>query len=147
MARFTVGRHLGKIIQRVLKINASTKSLVERLCDIKIYVVSVLGYIGSISAPDKATLKAEAHALQCAAAGPYNAIPTSPRPLSNCRVFEYARPRPSEDPGSSRVWLCSCPCAQLHLGKRNFLLLPWLVAMRKRSVWYIVWTAVANLMN
>ena len=35
-----------KIIQRVVKINASTKSLVERLCDFKIYAVFVLGYIG-----------------------------------------------------------------------------------------------------
>ena len=39
-------------------------------------MVSVLGYIGSICAPDKTTPKAEAHA-QCTTAGPYNAIPTS----------------------------------------------------------------------
>ena len=64
MATFTVGRHPEKITQRVLKINASTESLVERLCDFKIYAVSVLSYLGSICAPDKATLKAEAHALQ-----------------------------------------------------------------------------------
>ena len=31
-------------------------------------------------------------------------------------------------------------------GTRNFLLLPWLVALRKRSMWYVVWTATANLM-
>ena len=30
-----------KFIQRVLKINASAKSLVERLCDFKIYAISV----------------------------------------------------------------------------------------------------------
>ena len=66
-----------KIIQRVLKINASTKSLVERLCDFKIYAVYVLSYIGSVCAPDKAALKAEADAFQCTTAGPYNAIPTS----------------------------------------------------------------------
>ena len=77
MATFTGGRHFGKIIQRVLKINASTKNLVERLCDLKISALSLLGYIRSISAPDKATLKAEAHALQCTTTGPYNAIPTS----------------------------------------------------------------------
>ena len=77
MATFIVGRHPENFIQRVLKINASTKSRVERLCDLKIYAVSVLSYIGSICAPDKATLKAEAHALQCTTAGPYNAIPTS----------------------------------------------------------------------
>ena len=103
-----------KFIQCVLKINASTKSLVERLCDLMIYAVSVLSYIGSICAPDKATLKAEAHALQCTTAGPYNAISlvysvwvpcvalvliwlefilSASRPLSNCRVFEHAQPR------------------------------------------------------
>ena len=53
--RWTVPRK--KFIQRVLKINASAKSLVERLCDFKIYAVSVLSFIGSICAPDKATLK------------------------------------------------------------------------------------------
>ena len=53
------------------------KSLVERLCDLKIYAVSVLNYIGSVCAPDKATLNAEAHALQCTTAGPYNAISTN----------------------------------------------------------------------
>ena len=36
-----------KIIQRVLKINASTKSVVERLCDFKIYAISVLSFFGS----------------------------------------------------------------------------------------------------
>ena len=55
--------------------NESIKSLVERLCDFKIFALSVLGYIGSISAPDEATLKEEAHASQCTTAGPHNAIP------------------------------------------------------------------------
>ena len=61
----------------MLKINASTKSLVERLCDFKIYAISVLSFIGSVCAPDKATLKAETDALQCTTAGPYNAIPSN----------------------------------------------------------------------
>ena len=47
-----------KFVQRVVKINASTKSLVERLCDIQIYAISVLSFIGSVCAPDNATLKA-----------------------------------------------------------------------------------------
>ena len=34
----------------------------------------MLSFIGSVCAPDKATLEAENHALQCTAAGPYNAI-------------------------------------------------------------------------
>ena len=65
-----------KFIQRVLKINACTKSLDERLCDFKIYAISVLTVIGSVCAPDKATLKAENHALQCTTAGPYYAFPS-----------------------------------------------------------------------
>ena len=39
--------------------------------------MSVLSYIGSIDALDKATLKAEAHAIQCIVAGPHSAVPTS----------------------------------------------------------------------
>ena len=53
------------------------KSLVEGLCDFKIYAISVLSFIGSVGAPDKATIKAENHALQCTTAGPYNAIPSN----------------------------------------------------------------------
>ena len=63
-----------------MKINASTKSLVERLCDFKINAISVLSFIGSVCAPDKATLKAGNHALQCTTAGPYNAV-SSPKLL------------------------------------------------------------------
>ena len=37
-----------KIIQRVLRIDASTKSLDERVCDFKLYAISVLSFIGSV---------------------------------------------------------------------------------------------------
>ena len=78
MDTFIVGLLPGKkFTQRVMKINVSTKSLVERLCDFKIYAISVLSFIGSVCAPDNATLKAEDHALQCTTARPYNAIPSS----------------------------------------------------------------------
>ena len=77
MVTFIVGRHPEKFTQRVLKINASTKSLVEQLCDFKIYATSVLSFIGSVCAPAKATLKTENHALQCTTAGPYNALPST----------------------------------------------------------------------
>ena len=40
-----------KFVQRVMKINASTKSLVERLCDFKIYAMSVLSFTGSVCDP------------------------------------------------------------------------------------------------
>ena len=42
-----------KFMQRVLKINASTKSLVERLCDFKIYAISVLSFVGSVVHPTR----------------------------------------------------------------------------------------------
>ena len=60
-----------------MKINTSTKSLVEGLCDLKIYAISVLSFIGSVLAPDKATLKAENHALQCTTA-PLNYLRLAP---------------------------------------------------------------------
>ena len=63
-----------KISSSEPKNNASTKSLVERLCDFKIFAFSVLGNIGCIS--DDATLKDEAHAQQYTTAGPYNAVLT-----------------------------------------------------------------------
>ena len=71
------------------KINASTKAWL-RDCATLIYALSVLGCVGSISAPDEATLKAEAHALQFTTAGPYNAISTN---LLLCwfRVWPWTR--------------------------------------------------------
>ena len=51
--------------------------MVERLCDFKIYAISVLCIVGSVCAPDKATLKAENHALQCTTAGQCNAFPST----------------------------------------------------------------------
>ena len=38
-------------------------------------MTSRLSFMGSVCAPDKATFKAENHALQCTTAGPYHAIP------------------------------------------------------------------------
>ena len=69
MDTFIVGRHTDKI-------NVSTKSLVERLCDLKIYAISVLSFIGSVCAPDRGTIKAENRALQCTTAGPYKVVPS-----------------------------------------------------------------------
>ena len=57
MDTFIVGQHLEKL-QRVLKINASAKILFERMCDFKMYAISVLNVPGCVCAPDKATLMA-----------------------------------------------------------------------------------------
>ena len=72
--RWTAPRE--KFNQRTGKINGTSESLVERLVDFKVYALSVLRYLGSISALDGATLKEEAHALQCTTAGLNNAFPT-----------------------------------------------------------------------
>ena len=76
---FTVGRHHERNSFNMSKklIPPPKACMVAKLCDLKIYALSVLGYIGSISEPDDATLEAEAHALLCSTAGPYNAIPTN----------------------------------------------------------------------
>ena len=65
-----------KFNQRTRKINGTSESLVERLVDFRVYALSVLGYLGSISALGRATLKEEARALHCTTAGPNNAVPT-----------------------------------------------------------------------
>ena len=53
-----------KFNQRTRKINGTSESLVERLVDFKVYALSVLGYLGSISALGRATLMEEVYALQ-----------------------------------------------------------------------------------
>ena len=52
----------------------------QHVChDIGDTIVRTSRFTGSICAPDKATLKAEAHALKCTTAGAYNVFPTSLR--------------------------------------------------------------------
>ena len=46
MVTFIVGLHPENFVQRVMQINTSTKSLVERLCDLKICAISVLIFLG-----------------------------------------------------------------------------------------------------
>ena len=77
MDTLIAGRHTVKNHSTSDESNASTKSLVDRLCGLKIYAISLLIFIGSVCAPDKATIKAENHAIQCTTAGLYNAFPTS----------------------------------------------------------------------
>ena len=168
MATFTVGRHLGKVIQRVRKINVSAKSLVERLCDLKTPALSVFGYVGPISALENAILKTEAHALQCTAAGPYNAVPTSLlcvgsvcglgpdlvgiHSVSLAAHYRTAACSSALSQGLEKIQAArGCDFAPVLAlcsiwGKGISRLRPWLVAQRKRSILYVVWTAMANLM-
>ena len=157
-----------KFIQRVLKINASTNSLVERLCDFKIYAISVLSFICSVCAPDKATLKADNHALQCTTAGPYNAIPCNLlRVCSICGLGpDLVGIHSMSFAARYRVAACSTSLSQglekiqtarghfallfslsLPAGKKNSLLPPWPVAPRMLSILFVVWTVMANLMK
>ena len=168
MGTFTVGRHPEKIIQRVLKINVSTKTLVERLCDLKIYAISVLSFIGSVCAPDKATLKAENHALHCTTAGPYHDIPSnllgvgsvcglgldlvgihSIRVAARYRVAacSVTARQGLEKIQAARGHNCT-PCFRsLPSGRKNSLHLPWPVAPRTLSILYIAWTVMVSLIT
>ena len=130
--------------------------------------MSVFGYIVSICVPDKATLNAVAHALQCTTAGPYNAIPTSLlgvgsvcglgpdligiRSVSLAARYRTAACSNTLNQGLEKIQAAQAfdfahACAQLQLEKRNFLLPPWLVAPRKRSILYVAWIIMVNLMR
>ena len=158
-----------KIIQRVLKINASTKSLVERLCDFKIYAISVLSFIGSVCAPDKATLKAENHALQCTTATPCHAFPSNLlgvgsvcglgpdlvgiHSVSLAARYRVAACSTTLNQGLEKIQNGSW--AQLRsyfrsisrFGRKNFLFPPWPFAPRLLSILFVVWTVMAHLMK
>ena len=100
-----------------------------------------LFYVTKVPHAHLTKLLSKAHALQCTTAGPYNAFPTSllgvgsvcglaPDLVGIRSVFDFAH-----------------ACAQLQLEKRNFLLPPWLVAPRKRSILYVAWIIMVNLMR
>ena len=117
--------------------------------------------------PDKDTVKAEAHALQCTTAGPYNATPTRLLGVgSACGFGPYlvgihsislaARYRNAACSNTlnqglkkiqaARVFDFAPVLALCPTGNRTFLLPPWIVA-RKRSILYVVWTAMASMMR
>ena len=119
----------GKLIQRVLKIHASTNSSVKRLCDFKIYAISVLSLIGSVCAPDKATLKAENHALQCITASPSRSW------LHMCsRKFK-------RHVGTNALLLS----LSLPSGRTNLLFSPRLLALLLHLILFVGWTVMIHL--
>ena len=144
-----------------MKINASTKSLVERLCDFKIYATSVLSFIGSGRAPDKATLTAENHALQCTTAGPYNAITSTllqvgsicglgPGVIGIFSISLAARYRIATCSTKKSVrhegtialfFLLSLP-----FGSMSFFFRPWPSTQRMHLTFLFGWTAMTRLM-
>ena len=145
----------------------STKSLVERLCVFKIYATSVLSFIGSVCAPDKTTLKAENHALQCTTAGPYNAITSrllqagsicglGPDLVGIHSISLAARYRVAACSSTLReVWKKSVRHAgtiallsllYLPLGNRSFFFLPCLSSQRMHLTLFLGWTVMTHLM-
>ena len=93
---------------------------------------------------------------QCTTAGPYNAVPTNLLgvgsvcglgldlvgiTLSSLRLATEL-PRQAARAFDVAPVLALCPT-----GKRTFLLPPCPVALRKRSIWYVVWTVMANLLR
>ena len=156
------------LIQRVLKINVSTKSLVERPCDIKLYAISVLSFIGSVCAPDKATLKAENHALQCTTAGPYNAILSTLLGVGSIcglgpdlvgirsislaaryRVAAFSTTLSHDLRKSTRLVGTIALLFSLSLPseKKNFLCPLWPLAPRMHLILFVVWTVMTHFMK
>ena len=147
-----------------MKINASTNSQVERLCDLKIYAISVLSFIGSVCAPDKATLKAENHALQCTTAGPYNAIPSNllgvgcvygwwastPSALRPAIELLHADPRFTEVLKKSvrhAGTIALLSLLFLLLGNMSFFFHPRPSTQRMHLILFVGWTVMTHLMK
>ena len=99
-----------------MKINETSKSLVERLSDFRCLLLSVFGCIGTISAPDVRTLKEESHALQCTIAvlqchtqffsvsGSSMALPKAEQFVNTTvLLFKLSLPHARED-SSQREW-------------------------------------------
>ena len=139
---FTVRLHHGKN-QRTQPVNASTRSLFERLCDLKIYTLLVFDFV-SISAPDEATLKDEVHALQCLMQARTMPVPPASHALAPCVVLDptfvestlLAFPTNYRTASNSDT-LNNCLAKIREL--MDMSLLPFLLS--------VVWTTVANLMN
>ena len=151
-----------------MKINASSKSLDQRLCDFKIYAISVLSFIGSVCAPDKANLKAEKHAIQCTTAGPYNAIPSTLlgvgsvcgfgpdlvgiHPISVAARYRVAAcsttlSRGLEKINTVRGHHCTTLFALSPVWEKNFLFPPWPWALRLHLILFVGWTVMTHLMK
>ena len=156
-----------KFIQRAQKINASTKSLVERLCDLKVYALSVLGLD-----PYPRQTKQLSKTRQM----PYNALlqaRTMPFPPAyyalvlrvaldpTCLRSIISAPRaatelPPTRTHSPKAWRRFRQLVNMILlpflfsapnGKSNSWSVPWLMALWRRSIMCVARTTVANLMN
>ena len=137
------------------------QSLVERFCDFKINAISVLSFVGSVCAPDKATLKAESHALQCTTAGPYNAIPSSRLQVSSiCGLgpdvvgihsislaarYRIAACSSTLSRGLQKINTAPGQTIALLFGK--ILFPPWPSTLRMHMILFVNWTVMTHLMK
>ena len=167
MDTFIVGQQIEKFIQRVLKINASTKSLAERLCDFKIHAISVLGFIGSvlhlIRQPSRSRtmlFSAQQQARTTLYRLPFLELAPNvvlvltwwvftPWALRLAIELQHARPHLAEalkrsirlvDTIALLFWLF------LPSGRKNFLFLLWPTAPRMLLMLFVVWTVISHLM-
>ena len=152
-----------KFIQRVLIMNASTKSLVERLCDLKIYAISVLSFIGSVCAPEPKTMpfsvqlqdRTTLYRLTFLELAPYVVLVLTwwvftPSALRLAIELQHARPRlPKALRKSKRLVDTIAVLFSLCLpsGRKSSLHPPWPVAPRTLSILFVAWTMMANLMK
>ena len=149
-----------KIMRRLLKINVSTRSLVERLCEFKIYAITVLSFISSVCDPDKVPSKPRTFSVQLQnrttldlltflELAPYVVFVT-PSALWLAIELQHVRPLSTKALRKSRrlegitSYLSSF---SLLIGSKKFNSLPRLVAPRVLAILFVAWTMMANLMK
>ena len=120
-------------------------------------------------APDKATLKAENHALQCTTAGPYHAITShllgvgsvcglgadlvGIHSISLAARYRFAAcsstlRRGLEKIGAARGQLFPSLCSlSLPLGDMSFLFPPWHSTQRMHLILFVGWTVMTHMMK
>ena len=144
----------------MLKVNSSSKSLVERVCDFKIYAISVhptrqpsrpRTIPFSVQLQDRTTL----YLLTFLELAPYVVLVLTwwvftPSALRLAIQLQHARPRSAKALRKSKRLVATIVLLfSLYLpsGRKNFLLPPWPVAPRMLSMLFIVSTVMANLMK
>ena len=161
MDTFIVGRRPGKN-----SFNAWWKSMLLPkvwLSDCVIYAISVLSFIGSVCAPDKASLKAEPPVYHSRTVQRNSLFFTSGRlhlwtwpwcgwhslyqfsgSLSSCSMLIHSPQRSRKSQCSTRTQLHSFVCSFSRLGT-SFLSLPWLFTRRMLLTLFAVWTVTTLL--
>ena len=154
-----------KFIQRVENQCFYQKAWLNDCVNFRFYAISVLCFIGPVCAPDKATLKAENHALQCTSAGPYNVSPSTLLGVGSVCGFgpdlvgihslnQAARYRVAacsstlgrglEKISTARGHKCTLSFS-LPFGKKSSMFHPWPLALRVHLKLFVGWTVMTHL--